>query len=143
MAVKDLSGELSAMQAIVQSLDGLDQPTRTRVLHWIQERFQDDAPSGVTAAPAPSPVIVAPVHATLHAVAPPANATDEGLSVSNLTDFFERCGPAAAPDPASLSIPGLLRDFVAEFQDLAREWNADGDPAADEPLAAPLLSVAS
>src|SRR5476651_195575 len=111
MAVNDLSGELSAMQAIVTALDRLDQPTRTRVLHWIQERFQDDAPSAMTAAPATNAVIVASVPATLPAVAPPARATDEGLSVANLTDFFERCGPAVAPDPASPSIPGLLREF--------------------------------
>jgi hypothetical protein len=138
MVINDLPAELSAMQDIATRLHELDPTTRTRVLHWIQERFHGDALSPAAAMLTPSLASV-----ELRVVPPPAKVTDEALSVGTLTDFFESRGPKIAKEPPAQSVTGMLHEFVAEFQDLAREWNADGDAAADEPLAAPLLSVAS
>lgn len=36
--------ELIAMHEIVEVLDGLDEPARSRVVAWASERFKDDRP---------------------------------------------------------------------------------------------------
>jgi len=51
---------------------------------------------------------------------PPEPPADESLSVATLNDFFE-ARPMTVKTPPSVT--GLLHEFVAEFQDIAREWN--------------------
>jgi len=70
---------------------------------------------------------------------------DETLSVETLNDLFEPSAPAvAAPKAAqpTQSITGMLQDLVAEFQDLAREWNEPDVRPADAKTVPPVPSVA-
>jgi hypothetical protein len=141
MVNNDLATELAAMQDIATALEQLDPATRTRVLHWIQERFQTDAAIAEAAAPVTPPTTV-----ELRVVPSSAKATDEGLAIGALADFFEARGPKVqteSKEPGAQSVTGMLHEFVAEFQDLAREWNADSGATELEPHNAPRLSVAS
>jgi hypothetical protein len=124
-----LQAELSAMQAIAIALAQLeDEVTRARVLHWANERFCQTAVVASPVAPeAPSAVVGAP---RLRAEAAP----DDGLSVSTLEAMFG--GPKAHREP-SQSVNGLLREFVADFQDVVQEWNA----ACNEPAAVPSIET--
>jgi len=141
MANHSLEVELAAMQEIASALHRLDQPTRARVLHWIVERFQADA-SFIVSGSTSGAGIAVPAG---RAVAAPAEPTDETLSIDTLNDLFEPGAPVAAaptPQPAQ-SITGMLQELVAEFQDLAREWNEpDGRPAEGK-TAQPVASVPS
>jgi hypothetical protein len=140
MSDNSLSVELSAMQDIASTLDRLDAPVRARVLHWIMERFHADAALIANRPPAIVPV----AGPGLHAVPWPAEIADEALSVETLTDLFEPTRPAAAKASAPpQSITGMLQDLVAEFQDLAREWNTPESRPADTPAADTLAPVAS
>ena len=112
MVYNDLDAELAAMQQIASVLSRLDPAARTRALHWLQGRFQDGTAAAVAAAPAAIPV--------LKLVSPPEPPADESLSVATLNDFFE-ARPMTVKTPPSVT--GLLHEFVAEFQDIAREWN--------------------
>jgi len=128
------------MQDIAAALSRLDEPTRARVLHWTEERFQGSAP--IIRAPAP-----------LYAVpgrrpgADPDEVVDESLSVSTLDDFFVRRGPKALKKPVTevpgQSVNGMLRDFVSEFQDVVREWNVACDGPADQRTVEPASLIAS
>ena len=135
-----LQVELSAMQDIAAALDRLDESTRTRVLRWAEERFQVSA-ALVTA---PAPLYVVP---GLRPKSDPDESGDESLSVSSLDDFFVRRGPKALKKPVTevpgQSVNGMLQDFVADFQDVVREWNMACDGPADERTAQPLRSIAS
>ena len=121
-----LTEELSAMQRIAVLLATLDEPARLRVLHWAIERFHGDL-HGALRAPLPA----APPGAAVTADEPP----DETLSVSSLTDLFDPRGPGAPEAPAEdtprRAVSGLLSEFVAEFQDVVREWNAASETPAD------------
>jgi hypothetical protein len=123
-----LDAELSAMQQVALALAQLDEPTRLRVLHWTLERFQVDASA---------------VARTLQPASPSSSSSldpqaDEGLSVSTLDDLFppDPCRvatlPPAAGEPERKGVSGMLNEFVAEFQDVVREWNAASDTQADE-----------
>jgi hypothetical protein len=140
MANHSLADELAAMQEIATALHRLDQPTRARVLHWIVERFQVDA-SFIVGSPASAAVAVS----AGRAVPAPAESPDETLSVETLSDLFEPAGAPAVAAPtaqATQSITGMLQELVAEFQDLAREWNEpDGRPAEGKKTAQPVASV--
>ena len=126
-----LDAELSAMQQVALALAQLDEPTRLRVLHWTLERFQVDASAVARTSQPASP------SSPSSASSLDPNA-DEGLSVSTLEDFFPT-GPrriAAVTDAAGVperkGVSGMLSEFVAEFQDVVREWNAASDTQADE-----------
>ena len=117
MVNNDLERELRAMQDIALSLQRLDAPTRARVLHWLEERFSGDT-SFPAAAPAPFTAAVT----ELRIVPPQPAGVDEGLSMPTATDLFSprsAAPPGAAPQP----VTALLHEFVAEFQELAREWD--------------------
>ncbi len=123
-----LQAELSAMQAIAAALTQLDEGTRARVLHWAAERFCRTAVvAPLVALPAPSAVVGAP-RVNLEP------APDDTLSVSALAEMF--AGPKKLGEP-SQSVNGLLREFVADFQDVVQEWNA----ACNEPAAAPSIET--
>ena len=137
MANHSLDAELAAMQEIATALHRLDQPTRARVLHWIVERFQADASFIVSGATSIASAGVAGGRAV--------ELRDETLSVDSLNDLFEPSAPAVpAPTPArpTQSITGMLQDLVAEFQDLAREWNEPDSRPADVKGVQPVASVA-
>jgi hypothetical protein len=141
MANHSLDAELAAMQEIATALHRLDQPTRSRVLHWIVERFQADASFIVSGATSIASGAVAGGPAVPASVEP----RDETLSVETLNDLFEPSAPAvAAPKAAqpTQSITGMLQDLVAEFQDLAREWNEPDVRPADAKTVEPVPSVA-
>ena len=126
------------MQEIAMALGELDPAARARVLHWLHERFTADSTTFRAAAPAP-------VHATvtaLRAVPPPVSAADEQLSVDTLEDLFSpreaKPAPAAAP-----TITGMLTEFVAEFQNIAREWDDACAAPPENHRPARLLSAVS
>jgi hypothetical protein len=140
MANRSLDTELAAMQEIATALHRLDQPTRARVLHWIVERFQADASFIVSGAMSIASGAVAGGQAEAS-----VQPRDETLSVETLNDLFEPSAPAvAAPKAAqpTQSITGMLQDLVAEFQDLAREWNEPDVRPADAKTVQPVASVA-
>ena len=142
MANHSLEVELAAMQEIASALHRLDQPTRARVLHWIVERFQADASFIVSGSTSAAGVAVVPGGRSVPA---PVDPADETLSIDTLNDLFEPGAPVAAPPKAqpAQSITGMLQELVAEFQDLAREWNEpDGRPAEGK-TAQPVASVPS
>jgi hypothetical protein len=71
---------------------------------------------------------------------------DETLAVDALNDLFEPHAPAPAADvapaaPTTQSITGMLQELVAEFQDLAREWNDTEGRPADGTAAATVVSI--
>ena len=141
MANHSLDAELAAMQEIATALHRLDQPTRARVLHWIVERFQADASFIVSGATSIASAAIAGGQAVPASVEP----RDETLSVETLNDLFEPSAPAVpAPKAAqpTQSITGMLQDLVAEFQDLAREWNEPEVRPVDAKTVQPVASVA-
>jgi len=137
MANHSLDTELAAMQEIATALHRLDQPTRARVLHWIVERFQADASFIVSGATSIASGAVAGGQAEAS-----VQPRDETLSVETLNDLFEPSAPAVAAPKAAQSITGMLQDLVAEFQDLAREWNEPDVRPADAKTVQPVASVA-
>ena len=60
---------------------------------------------------------------------------DEGLSVSTLEDLFtppvQNAPGTAAADSPRQAVSGLLTEFVAEFQNVVREWNAASEAPED------------
>jgi len=126
-----LQAELTAMQDIAFALSKLDEPTRARVLRWVDERFRG----------ADIPATVAPEE--LYAVCDLPTDTAPGKAKAGnddaLNDFFDRCDaeePALLKDRAAVapkkSVPGMLNDFVTEFQDIVREWNVACSEPTDE-----------
>ena len=115
-----LQAELSAMQAIGVALGHLDEPTRARVLQWAEQRFR--ACDALVSPPAPRDA-----DTLMSASAYPGTPVDEKLSVSALDDFFGPRNITAVTEPASEApaqpVTGMLREFVVEFQNIAREWN--------------------
>jgi hypothetical protein len=120
-----LQAELSAMEAIAVALAQLaDEETRARVLHWAGERFCRSIPVVITLQ-APSARADA-----LQLPSNPAQAADDGLSVSALGELF---GPDEPHRDQPQSVPGVLREFVADFQNIVHEWNV----ACSEPAVTP------
>jgi hypothetical protein len=118
-----LDAELAAMQQIAAIVGGLDAATRARVLRWAAERYMAHAPAGVSAAHLPGDT-----------PAEMPDASDETLSVSALDDFFDRREATHPREQAAAPATGMLHEFVAEFQDMVREWNvAVGAPADVRP----------
>jgi hypothetical protein len=117
MVTNDLNAELSAMQQIASALIRLDPAARSRALHWIQERFQDDVDHSV--APASSPRLALAITSDTPSVSAPELSADEALSVTALDDFFD-AGPKRPPSLAT----ALLHAFAADFKDVAREWDS-------------------
>jgi hypothetical protein len=134
----DLQTELSAMRDIASALDRLDQPTRARVLRWTMERLQGDVPFLVTGMPG-----IALAAVSEWDVALPDHVTDESLSVGTLNDLFAPDAPMVAKEPVTQSISAMLQELVAEFHDLAREWNGPDAAPVDRQIANPLVPVAS
>jgi hypothetical protein len=116
MVTNDLNAELSAMQQIASVLIRLDPAARSRALHWIQERFQDDVDHSV--APAPSARLALAITTDAPSVSAPELSADEALSVAALDDFFD-----ARPKTPAPPVTGLLHEFATEFRDIAREWD--------------------
>ena len=142
MVPQGLDSELSTMQELAMALGELDPAARARVLHWLLERFTADPTPFTSTFRAAAP---APLHATvtaLRAVPPPVSAADEQLSVGTLEDLFSpreaKPAPAAAP-----TITGMLTEFVAEFQNIAREWDDACAAPPENPRPARLLSAVS
>ena len=133
MVNDDLATELATMQAIASALGRLDFSARTRVLHWLQARFDPTAPVASLAVPAPVALRVVPSH---------VSASDEMLSVEALTDLFPALA-ARTTGPATVPVTAMLTEFVAEFQDLAREWDGACSAAAEAHRAARILPAAS
>ena len=131
----DLNAELATMQVTASALGRLDPSARARVLHWLQERF--DGATGPAAAIA---VPVTPAPPVLRVVPPPADAADEFLSVETLRDLFTPL-PADAPAASAAPIAVMLHEFVAEFQDLAREWDGASDAQPDGRRRVPLSAA--
>ena len=123
-----LQAELSAMQAIGVALGQLDEPTRARVLQWAEQRFRACDP--LVSPPAPRHA-----DAPMSASASPGTPVDEKLSVSALDDFFGPRHTAAvtelAPEAQAQPVTGMLREFVVEFQNIARDWNVACDAPTD------------
>ena len=135
----------------------LEPAARARILRWLQERFLVEAASVPSAATAPSFSSVTPLRAVPRAVC----ASDELLSVETLDDLFVPCrvptsteiatatapppalalAPAAAPAPQTIT--GMLTEFVAEFRDIAREWDDACAAPADADCATMGLRAAS
>ena len=125
------------MQAMATTLNELEPAARARVFHWLQERFQVDSTPAAAQPRAAAPVSLSP----LSLVPPPVAAADERLAVGALEDFFSpRDVQAAPPQGAPQTVTGLLTEFVAEFQNMAREWD-DACALPAEPSR--LLSAAS
>jgi hypothetical protein len=125
MVNKELCQELSTMQVVATALAGLEPSARTRVLHWLQERFQNEASTSLheTPVPAPAPAPAPAPFGPLRAVPPPVNSPDEALAVGTLDDLFGVPESEAVTPLAAEPITALLHEFVAEFQDIAREWD--------------------
>jgi hypothetical protein len=136
--------ELATLQTIATALAELDAPARARALQWLQQRFDLDipsAPSEPTATASPAPEVAV---STLRIVPASLAASDEALSVETLGELFE--GRTAEPNPDTQSVTGVLSEFVAEFQQIARDWDDACAPAADAEDAddpSSLLSAAS
>ena len=76
----------------------------------------------------------------LRVVPPPASAADDLLSVETLVDLFTPL-PAHAPAASAPPIAVMLHEFVAEFQDLAREWDGACDAPVDSRRRMPLSAA--
>ena len=131
MVNNDLTIELLAMQQIAVALATLDAAARSRVLHWAAERLQASAPAVSNAAP---PAGLRLIEHTEFADAGAGRLTDEALSVATLDDFFAPGGPKSLATAESAgprqSVRGLLTEFVAEFQNIAHEWDDACDATA-------------
>jgi len=138
MVEKGVELELEAMKDVATTLDRLDPSQRARVLQWLNARFSEDTNVQVTGATA-----VPFAAAALRRVPPPAAVTDEQLSVDTLDDLFDPSPANPVPGPAPETVCGMLTEFVAEFQEIAREWNDACEAPADVRQPARTLSVAS
>src|SRR4051794_971027 len=142
MASDGLDLELSTMQNIATALAGLDGPARSRVLMWLRLRFD---PDDAVAAPATEAEAVAGT-APLRMVAIPTAVADydDTLSVDSLAELFFD-GPPVKPslEPLPLPAAGRFSGIVAEFQDLARDWDNACDTLAKEVQAPRVLPAAS
>jgi hypothetical protein len=116
MIREGLQLELSTMQEIAVALSRLDPSARARVLRWVQDRFGLEGSSPIESEQQ------APTRTTLHAVPQPV-LTDEALSVAAIEDMFDAPSTAQTIEAPATSVTGLLTEFVAEFQDIAREWD--------------------
>jgi hypothetical protein len=106
------------------------------VLHWLQERFEVDSttvPASAAAGPA-----IAPLRAIASAV-----STDELLTVGTLDDLFDPRQAMPPPPAAPQTISGMLTEFVAEFQNIAREWDGAGAGSAEHHRPVRRLSAVS
>jgi hypothetical protein len=139
MVSQGLDLELATMQAIATALAQLDPAARARTLQWLRQRFDVDIIPAPQATAPSAPMTSSP----LRIVPAPVIASDESLSVETLDDLFDRRAPEPKADATPQSVTGLLSELVAEFQDLARDW----DDACGERIEAPrrtrLLSAAS
>jgi hypothetical protein len=132
MASDGLDLELSTMQNIATALAGLDAPARSRVLVWLHLRFGSDA---AVAAPTEAEAAAGASVAPLQMVAIPAAIADydDSLSVDSLAEFFDCAGVKPSIDPPPpLPAAGRFSGIVAEFQDLARDWDNACDTLAKE-----------
>ena len=118
--------ELTAMRAISEALEPLkDDETRARVLTWASETFGLKAAARPSAARASSP-------------GPEALNGDRDLSLSesDLESFFVAREPAspepvpAGPQDEAQPVVSMIHGFVADVQQLARDWQgAETGPA--------------
>ena len=117
------------MQSTATALAKLDPAARARTLQWLCQRFDADVTPVAQAAAPPAPVTLSPLRIVPAPVAAtdetPDPAIDETLSVEALSDLFDprQAEPASAPAASTQSVTGLLSEFVAEFQQFAREWD--------------------
>ena len=131
------------MQSIATALGRLDAPARSRVLVWLRLRFDPDT---VPAEPTETPVGAATTaaHLQMVGIAAPVADYDDTLSVEGLGELFEHRGtrpPAESAPPQAVT--SLLSGLVAEFQNLARDWDEGCSAPAETHPAAGLLSAAS
>jgi hypothetical protein len=136
------------MQDIAVALSQLDEVTRARVLHWAAERFPGAEASIMPGAEASiTPPALANAVTRLCPKSDAGKLSDETLSVATLSDFFGPREPKVLTEPATgtpgQSVPGMLKDFIVEFQDIAREWNVACSHPIDAPAAEPVRSVVS
>jgi hypothetical protein len=139
MVTQGLDLELATMQKIATALAQLDPAARVRTLQWLGQRFDVDVTPVPQATAPPALAIVSP----LRIVPAPVAVSDETLSVETLSDLFDphETEPPAATAPQSVT--GLLSEFVAEFQQIAREWNDACSAPVEAPRPARLLSAVS
>jgi hypothetical protein len=108
------------MHQIGVIVGGLDAATRARVLRWAVERF---VATSLAAAEAVHGRAAEPVNTDPDMPA----GSDETLSVAALEDFFDRREAAKRPREreraTAAPTTGMLHEFVAEFQEMVREWN--------------------
>ncbi len=135
-AMTDTTTEVEAIRAISAALSELDPAARIRVLTWAQQRF---VMRGHAVAVAPAPVTSTPDH--MLAVGelgelftqpkPEIAAADLAVGPEMFGDNTTRHTPDARADAADAgAAPGasgeefdsLVRTFVADLQELAREW---------------------
>jgi hypothetical protein len=136
MVPQGLDLELATMQNIASALAELEPAARVRTLHWLRQRFDDDMTPAPHATAAPATV------SPLRIVPTPSAPADDTLSIETLSDLFDR-RQAPEPEAAAKPVSALLTEFVAEFQDLAREWDGACDPPAEARRSARLLYAAS
>jgi hypothetical protein len=143
MAFDGLDLELSTMQNIATALAGLDAPARSRVLMWLRLRFDPDDALSVT--PSEASAIADTTGAPLQMLSIPTAIADydDTLAVGSLAEFFDcpLVTPSVEPPPPPAT--GRFSGFVAEFQDLARDWDHACDTLANEVQAPRVLPAAS
>jgi hypothetical protein len=143
MASDGLDLELSTMQNIATALAGLDAPARSRVLMWLRLRF--DADEAVSAAPSEAAAFAETTGAPLRMVSTPTAIADydDTLSVDSLAELFDcpLVTPSLEPPPPPAA--GRFSGIVADFQDLARDWDHACDTLAKEVHAPRALPAAS
>jgi hypothetical protein len=135
MVIQGLDLELATMQHLATALSQLDPAARARTLQWLCQRFDTDItrlPHETAAPSASSPLRIVPA---------PAAEPDEAME--NLDDLFDTRQAAPAPERGPQSVTGLLSEFVAEFQQIAREWDDACGAPAEVHHPPRILSVAS
>ena len=140
MVPKGLDFELATMQNIATALGQLEPSARARTLYWLRQRFHDDTTPVTHGAPGPA------AFSPLRVVPTPVSASDELLSVETLGDLFDprQETPAVeAAEAAPQTVTGMLTEFVAEFQQIAREWDDACSTPAEAHRPVRLLSAAS
>ena len=139
MVPQGLDLELATMQKIATALAQLDPAARARTLQWLGQRFDVDATPVPQAAAPSAPAIVSP----LRIVPAPVAASDETLSVETLGDLFDPHEAEPPAETAPQSVTGMLSEFVAEFQQIAREWDDACSTPVEPARPTRLLSAAS